>query len=257
MMYEVMQNLLLTVSIDGSAIEERPVEFSLWTDRCGHGVIAHLLYPISMEQGKKDDAVTVTLFDGENESLLFSGSVSTVGETQGAYRKLYLTDDYEKLYRTFITPLYRKEKVGVMLQDTLDAAAITDTAITCPEVELARLSLDRVSAAFFLDLLVKVLEEYGLSGLHWFFDSKNVFHFGTFEDTGKNEGEVGAFVKGENIFRSGTDMWGRWIEVLPVPLRHSQKITIDEEEMVSIRTEMIVSARHSRLKIWFTQGYYD
>jgi hypothetical protein len=256
--YEVMQNLLLAVSIDGTTIDERPVEFSLWTDKSGHGVIAYLLYPFSMDKGSQGDAVVISLADGENETVLFTGFVSALGKIRGAYRKLYLSDDYEKVYGTFITPLYRKEKVSIMLQDTLDAVGISDTAITCPELELARLSLDRVSAAFFLDLLVKVLEEYGFSDMKWFFDSNNVFHFGTFEDTGKNEGEeVSALVGGENILRTGIDLWGRWLEVLPLPLRHSQKITVDGEEMVTIRTEMLVSARHSRLKVWFAQRYYD
>ena len=182
---DVVQRLLLTVNINGTLVEQRPIEFSLWTDRCGHGVISHLLYPLDMESGARGDVVEVLLAEGEEESLLFSGVVGNEGTVQGNYRKLYLVDGCDKLYDTFVVPAYRKEKVSVMLQDTLEAAGISDRAISCPDVELARLSLDRVTAAFFIELLAKVLEEYSFSDIHWFFDSKNVFRFGTIEDSGQ------------------------------------------------------------------------
>jgi hypothetical protein len=80
----------------------------------------------------------------------------------------------------------------------------------------------------------------------YFFDEKDVFHFGTADDTGKNEGDVFSFETSKNILRSGP---GR-IEVLPRPVRHTQKVKVDGRELVTVRTELTASQGLSRLTLW-------
>jgi hypothetical protein len=139
---------------------------------------------------------------------------------------------------------YRKETAKGILQDTLDTADITNTAITCPMV--TRFSTDSISADMCIDLLIRALEPHGVNGLRFFFDAENTFHFGTGTDTGKNEGAVITFVTGKNIVKRGEG----WVETLPLPLRHSQTLTIDGLLVETIRTELTVSQRRSRLVAW-------
>jgi hypothetical protein len=252
-----MQHPLLMVTIAGTAIEQRPSEFRLETEQSNHGVIATLRYPYDdTEQGQVDDPVEVVLSVGENEYLLFTGRIVDIG-VNWAYRDLLLSDSFQSLCKVFVTPAYRKEMASVILQDTLDVAGITDTAITCPDVELARFSTDAISAERCIEQMSKALEEYGFLDLRWFFDEGNTFHFGTLSDTGRNEGEVFEFESGDNIFRSGMDYCGKWIEVLPLPIRHSQKIKINDVGLLTVRTAMSISARQSRLKVWYEEPMND
>jgi hypothetical protein len=177
--------------------------------------------------------------------LLFTGSIYKVYEV-GKLRVLALSDGYKKLYNTKVNPAYRKEKAKIILQDILDAAGITKTSITCPDVELGRFSSVRISGAGCIVLLIKALEEHGAAGLRYFFDEQDVFHFGTGEDTGVNEGEEITFESGKDIISKGDG----YIEVLPFPIRHSRKVTIDGMSMETVRTEVIISRGHSRLILW-------
>ena len=137
----------------------------------------------------------------------------------------------------------------MILQDILDAAGVGSRAITCPSVELARFSSASLPASSCLSLLVKALEEHGHSGLRFFFDAKNVFRFGTLDDTGINEGATVALESGKNIVRKGPG----WVEVLPMAIRHSQVVTVDGVRVVPVRTALMVSHQWSRLTLWIKE----
>jgi hypothetical protein len=90
------------------------------------------------------------------------------------------------------------------------------------------------------------MEQHGAVGLRFFFDAENIFHFGTGEDTGKNEGIELALETGKNIVKRGEG----YVETLHLPLRHSQSLTIDGAPVETIRTDLALSRRRSRLVSW-------
>jgi hypothetical protein len=110
-----------------------------------------------------------------------------------------------------------------------------------------------VQSLVVLDLIA-ALGEYGYYGLRWFFDENGVFHFGVFDDTGKNGGgEYFAFEKGKNIYEYWSDFTGSAITVEAVPIRHSQEITVDGRPAVTLKSDLLVSARVARLALWFME----
>jgi hypothetical protein len=239
---------VLQVSIGGQAVTDRPAAFTLVTDRAFPSVLARLSYPARAEAGAAGDAITISLLNGDVEDLYFTGMIYAV-KPQGPLRVLYLTDGYKTLCDTEVTPAYRKETAAAILTDTLDAAGITETRVTCPSVEMLHFATAAIPAADCIGLLLKALEEYGQTGLRYFFDVKDVFRFGTLEDTGTNTGSAVYDLKtGEAIVRRGDG----WVETLPIPVRHSQKILIDGIETITTRTDLRVSGGRSRLRVWGT-----
>jgi len=101
-----------------------------------------------------------------------------------------------------------------------------------------------------IKLLIKTLEEHGHIGFRFFFDEKNIFRFGTADDTGKNEGTVYEFETGKNILKKSMGK----IEVLPLPIRHSREVTIDGVKLKTSRTYLSVSGSHSRLILWLREA---
>jgi hypothetical protein len=239
-----LQYPVLLVSINGSLVGRRPAGFFLTTNRLCPAVEARLLYPADAPSGAIGDEIAVSLGSDGTTYLLFTGTIYDA-KIRGAYRELSLTDGYKNLYDTRVMPAYRKEKAGVILQDTLEASGITETKITCPDVIMNRFSTERISADRCICLLIHALTEYGETGFRYFFDAENTFRFGKYGDTGKNEGPVFSFEKGKNIIRRG----GGWIEVLPLPLRHSQAVTVDGAALKTRCTEMKISQRNSRLTL--------
>lgn len=244
-----LRHPILEVSIGGSVVTRRPSAFELITDQGFPSVMARLSYPVQAAAGSKGDKIAVSLSTGGAKSVLFTGEVFDAKE-RGALRELALTDGYKKLWDTAVTPAYRKEMAAIILQDTLNAAGVESSAITCPSVELARFSSASLPASSCLSLLVKALEEHGHSGLRFFFDAKNVFRFGTLDDTGINEGAAVALESGKNIIRRGPG----WVEVLPMAVRHSQAVTVDGVRVVPVRTALAVSRQGSRLTLWIKEA---
>jgi hypothetical protein len=179
------------------------------------------------------------------ECLLFTGNALSAG-IHGAYRDLILADGCSKLFTTPIIAAYRRETAKIILQDALGSAGIEKTAITCPDVEIARFSTEKTTAFLCIKLLIKTLEEHGHAGFRFFFDEKDTFRFGTAGDTGKNEGPVYEFETGKNILKKGIGK----IEVPPLPIRHSQEVIVDGVKLVTSRTNLSVSGSHSRLILW-------
>jgi len=242
-----IQHPVLKVSINGVSIEKRPVFFSLMTDEGIASVVSVLKYPADSGIGKSGDAIKISLDD--HERLLFTGRI-LAAKIHGAYRDLILTDSYSKLFVTPIIAAYRKETAKVILQDTLDSAGIEKTSITCPDVEIARFSTEKITACLCVKLLIKTLEEHGHEGLRFFFDAEDVFRFGTADDTGKNVGAVYEFETGKNILRKGDGK----IEVLPLPIRHSQEVKVDGVKLIAGRTNLSVSGSHSLLTLWLREA---
>lgn len=246
--YDRLQHPVLEVSIGGSVVTKRPSAFELITDQGIPSVMARLSYPVQTAVGSKGDKIVISLSLGGSRSILFTGIIYDV-KVRGAYRELALTDGYKKLWDTVVTPAYRKELASVILNDILDAAGVESSAITCPPVVLARFSSASLPASSCLSLLVKALEEHGHSGLRFFFDAKNIFRFGTIDDTGINEGAAVALESGKNIIRKGPG----WVEVLPMAVRHSQAITVDGVRVIPVRTALSVSRQSSRLMLWIKE----
>jgi hypothetical protein len=246
---ELLRHPVIEVTLGGTVVEKWASEFKLVTQAGFHSVVSRLLYPADSDVGSVDDEVTVSLVSGDDTILYFTGKVYSAN-VHGSYRELLLTDSYKKLCDAKYAAAYRKEKASTILDDILGAADITEKTITCPDVELARFSTQTISAHMCIDLLIDALKEHGAEGLCYFFDEKDTFHFGTAEDTGKNEGEAFAFETGKDILRTGTG----WIEVLPRPIRHTQSLTIDGKELLTVRTDLRVSRKASRLTLWVKEA---
>jgi hypothetical protein len=246
---EMLQHPVIEVSLGRTVVEKWASEFKLQTQAGFHSVVSRLLYPADSDVGSVDDEVTVSLVSDDAAILYFTGKVYSAN-VHDSYRELLLTDSYKKLCDAKYAAAYRKEKASTILDDILGAADITEKSITCPDVELARFSTQTIPARMCIDLLIDALKEHGAEGLCYFFDEKNTFHFGTAKDTGKNEGEAFAFETGKDILRTGTG----WIEVLPRPIRHTQDLTIDGKELLTVRTDLRVSRKSSRLMLWVKEA---
>jgi len=246
---EKLGHPVLQVYIGGTLVEKRPSSFRLITDKGFPSVVADLEYPVAAGIGNTGDKIVLNLCYGDDEYLLFTGEIYDAKD-HGAYRNLALTDSYKKLCDTKVVAAYRKEMACVILQDTLDAAGIGETAITCPEVEIDRFSTQEISAEKIILHLIDALQKHGHEGLRFFFDEKDVFHFGKTGDTGKNEGEAFEFETGKSIF------WkkGGCIEVVPLPIRHLQKVKVDGTELTAFRTVMFITGYKSRLLLWVEEA---
>ena len=243
--FERLEHPVLQVSIGGSPVDKRPIYFRLITDKGIPSAVAQLRFVSDSGIGNKGDEVVVNLCYGGVEYLLFTGEIYDTA-ILGVTRFLALTDSYKKLCDTMVVAAYRKEMANIILQDTLGAAGISETAITCPAVEIARFSTQEIPAEKIIIDLIKALEEHGHAGTRFFFDEKDIFHFGTSQDTGKNSGETFAFETGKNIFKKGI----RTIEVMPLPIRHTQDVTVDGDLFVTSRTDLYLSGCSSRLILW-------
>jgi hypothetical protein len=240
-----LQYPVLEISIGGEVVDKRPSRFMLTTAQGFPAVMANLVYPADTIISSIGDPVVISLVEQEDKHILFTGETYDA-KTRGAYYDLSLTDGYKRLHDTMVVNAYRKETAKGILQDTLDVAGISDTSITCPAITLARFSTDRITADMCIDLLIRAIEQHGVQDLRYFFDVEDIFHFGTSGDTGKNEGIELTLQTGKNIIKRGEG----FVEILPMPIRHSQSLTIDGVPVETIRTELVVSARRSRLVIW-------
>jgi hypothetical protein len=242
---DALKRQILSVSIGGSVVDQHAVSFRLQTASGFHAVAARLLYPAESEVGNAGDAITVSLIANDKTDLYFTGKIYSAA-LQDSTRELLLTDSYQKLCEGRYATAYRKEKAAVILEDILGAAGISDTLITCPDVELARFSTQTMPCRRLIDLLIDALKEHGFTGLNYFFDAKDVFRFGSVNDTGINEGEAYAFESAKNILRTGT----LWIETLPAPIRHTQKVSVNGTELLTVRTDVTISGKRSRLAMY-------
>ena len=240
-----LQYPVLEIALNGAIVDRRPVCFSLHTEQGLPSVLSYLLYPADVESGAAGDTIEINLVSGEERSRYFTGVILDAN-THGAHKKLSLTDGYKKLFDASFTPAYRKEKAKVILDDMLTAAGIENKKITCPDIELARFSLDTVAVEHCIKLLIDALGNHGITNIRYFFDAENTFRFGSTADSGKNEGEALNFETKKNIIAKGRG----WIETLPVPLRHSQAVTVDGKALITYRTELLVSQAKSRIRFW-------
>jgi hypothetical protein len=246
---EIIQHPVIAVSVGGVITDERPAKFELTTLSGCPAARASLLYPADSDTGNTGDKITVSLVSDGKTDLYFTGEIFDTS-VRGAYRELFLSDSYRKLRLTKFTAAYRKEKAANILDDILGSAGISERKTACPSAELARFSTQTISARACIDLLIGALKEHGAENLAYFFDEKDAFRFGTENDSGKNEGEVFNFESAKDILKRGAG----WIEVLPRPVRHTQKITIDGKEAFTLRTDLTVSRKTTRMTLWFKEA---
>jgi hypothetical protein len=246
---DALKHQILAVTIGGSVVDKHAVSFCLQTASGFPAVAARLLYPADVEVGSVGGDITVSLITNNKSELYFTGTIYSAALLD-TKRELLLTDGYKKLCDGTYAAAYRKEKASAILDDILGAAGIKETRITCPDVEPARFSTPSLPCRRLIDLLIDALKEYGFSGITYFFDAEDVFHFGTAGDTGKNEGEAYAFESARNILRTGSG----WIETLPAPIRHTQKITVNGKELVTVRTDVSISGKRSRLAMYLREA---
>jgi len=244
-----IEHPILSVEIGGGSPDRRPSSFSLITDEGFPSVVACLQFPADETKGEAGDPAVVNMAVGDDEYLLFTGEIYSVS-VSAKHRIIALTDSYKKLCDTPIVAAYRKEQASVILQDTLDSSGIGETSITCPSALIHRFSTKEIPAEYVIRLLIKALEEHSHMGLRFFFDEKDKFHFGTDADTGKNEGDVFEFETGKNILKKGEG----WIEVFPLPIRHTQEVKVDGATLVTRRTHLEVAGKNSRLKLWLREA---
>jgi hypothetical protein len=204
-----------------------------------------LYYPSTVSVGKAGDTIVVNLVSGSQTELYFTGAVYYAG-TIGAHRVLWLTDGYKKLVDSLWAPAYRKTRAKSILEDALDTAGITDYTITVPDIEIKRFSTHALPVKETLDLLIKALEAHGVNGLSYFFDRNNTFRFGRIDDATLNEGPAVSLETKKDIIKR----WPGCIQTLPVPVRHSEYITIDGQSVLTLNTELRVSRKTSRMNIW-------
>ena len=249
---DFLKRQILEVSIGGAAVDAHAASFSLKTSAGTRHVLAGLFYPSDSETGNAGDDITVSVITDGKTDLYFTGVICKVcsGDSK---RELILADSFKKLCETKYTCAYRKEKASVILEDILGAAGITMTSITCPDVELARFSTGTRPCRLIIDQLIDALVSHGFEWISYFFDAKDVFHFGTVDDTGVNEGEAYEFDTAKNILHTS----GGWIETLPAPIRHTQKITVNGAEQWTIMTSLLISGRKSRLGMYIGEKYAE
>jgi hypothetical protein len=240
---DMLQHPIIEVIINGNVVEKSASAFKLATQAGFHSVVSRLLYPADSGIGKAGDAISVSLVTNDKTDLYFTGSIYSAN-IHNEYRELLLTDDYKKLCGTKFAAAYRKEKAANILEDILGASGISDKSVTCPDIEIARFSTMNIPAKICIELLIHALETHGEENFTYFFDEKNIFHFGLINDTGKNTGR--RFETGKNILHTGPG----WIEVLPQPIRHTQGVTIDGKAARTVRTDLLVSRKLSRLTLF-------
>jgi hypothetical protein len=238
----------LLVAIGGTDIEQRPSSFSLTTDEGMAASMARIQFPADTETGKQGEEITIRFALDEKEHLLYTGEIFTA-QVYEAYRDLRLVNSMYKLILTNQTLAYRKETAKTILQDIVDAAGIKKSSITCPSVEIARFSTNNIPSHSCIYCLIDTLAEHGHPGLRFYFDSEDIFHFGTIEDTEKNDA-VYEFTTGQNIFRKMDNK----IEVLPLPIRQSQTVSVDGEQRIVSRSHLAISGSHSRLTLWLREA---
>ncbi len=239
---KILERSLLTVEINGTQSDKRAAAFSLITQKGFPSVMAKLYYPAPSKEGKKGDKISVWLTKKEKKDLYFTGTV-VKAENIDNYRLLFLADGFHAVSTTHFLAAYRKEKAAVIIDDMLAAAGIENKKIKVEDIELARFSTQNLTVKRILDILVDALKAHSVKNAVYFFDEENCFHFGEEADVRKKSDIK--FTSGKDIFSKGSD----WIETLPAPIRHSMLISVDGVSMETIRTELTVKEKHSRLII--------
>ena len=194
---------------------------------------------------KQGDVIKITLYLNNKTYTLFTGLIFKITYE---YNKttLHLIDGFLDLCNTRQSLSYRKEKALNILNDILEKAGVAECEITCPDVIFERF-VSSVPANEIIKEIIETLKSYGQDEKYrFFFDTNNVFRFGTLDDTGINPGERFVLKSGVNIITKK----GNCITTMPLPIRHSQEIEVDGKSFIPYRTEMIIGSKASRIKIW-------
>jgi hypothetical protein len=209
--------------------------FRLRTDRDVPLSLCLLVLAGWIDTDLTDATVSVKLgYVGGDEWPLYTGYVETAFP-DGSQTACILREGVRKFEFGTVEMSYHKEKADRILADILDAAGIDGRSITCPSVELPRFAVFGVSPLVAVRQLVETLGTFqDMTDTRFFFDAEGKFHFGKTSDTGKNSGPSLTLKTGSGILASQ----GKRIETVPLPVRHSQAITVESASKTTSGTNL-------------------
>ena len=244
-----IQSPSLVVNANGKEVEERASEFRLSTDVDIPFSEASITYPKSTYPLHVGDELEVDIAYSATDSYrLFTGRIVEAYSESGKV-VCRLSDGFVDLWNTRITAGYRKEKARIVIEDFLGESGITDYTIDIPDIELPRFSVQNLPASEAIRWVWKSLDSFleNNNTYRFYFDQEGLFHF---DDpvAAAVDGETLSFTRGEDVIKSRR----QHIEVLPVPVRHSHTIWVDDNPVVVHRTDTVIRRSRSRTFIYST-----
>ncbi|MBN2546572.1 MAG: hypothetical protein JXB50_12300 [Spirochaetes bacterium] len=244
MIYNRMLNPYLIVKISGKEVKN--IGFTLITMKNSCNIQAKLFVPKTIKSSLKDEVEVSLGYHGQDEWKIFKGFIDNFYDDM-KMKVIILKDGNTDFWGTKILESYRKEKAKNILNDCLEKCKIDDTKITIPEVEFDRFLICDSASNNVCRNIIETLYSYGTDKeLQYFFDENNVFHFGSIEDTGKNEGEAFNFDE-TNVLKYHENGF----ETFALPVRHSQKIKLNDSEIMTLKTVLTVMPKNTKLEVYY------
>lgn len=194
---------------------------------------------------KIDNEIELSLlYNCTNEYKIYKGFINYIDIiTDGIVYNL--KEGNRKFYNSSFGESYRNEKAKYILQDILDFSKISKTEIECPDVEIERILFNNICPIFAIEQLIKTIYCYSREKvLKFFFDKDNVFRFGSIDDKAVNKNDL-FDIKTGNITKR---YLSNTILTLPLPVRHSQKVKVEDKEVNVLATAMNISPTNSYLE---------
>ena len=234
----------LKIYLGGDLSDSPPVRFAMRTDIDEPGAVAELEFSTPAPSVSLGETVAVDMVHEDSDTRIFTGEL--VENVPHHHRRLFvLADGIWTLRRARFQASYRNEQDERIIRDILDAAGIDGGMIAAPGIQFPRFSTPQVPGDRALAMLSESFPGHGVTEAYrWFFDSANVFRFGTSGD---------AHNGGETIsLSSRTDIVGQrgdTVTILPRPIRHSMRVAVDGAEKWVTRSDLTISPKRSRLGI--------
>lgn len=193
------------------------------------------------------DNVTVKLCDTSdtpNEWTIFTGWV------ENFYIDNYLIV-FCKNANTFalskqIAENYTNERAKNIITDLLNIINITSYKVTLPDI-----TLDFVAHGTFCKILNEFIEALYLYGveneIHYFFDHNNIFRLGTINDVAIHDYSKIFNLDNTFIFHNLEN----GIQIIPLPIKHSQKVIYNNQEIWTTRTNLVVYPKYSYMEVYW------
>jgi hypothetical protein len=244
MRFESMLNPYLIAKINGREIKS--IGFTLLTI-AGTPFIQSKIYIEKNTNCSLEDEIEVYLgYTNQSEWKVFTGWIECFYESSNM-KVAVLRDGTKKFWVDKILESYRKEKAKNILDDCLALSGVNDKKVTMLDVEFARYLLNNQTNNDICEGIIASLYSHGEDKkLQYFFDQNNTFHFGSIEDTGVNESEKFSFDE-KNILRK----LKQGFETFALPVRHSQKITVNNEEKTTTKTLLNIFPKNSYSEIYY------
>lgn len=195
------------------------------------------------------DAVKIYLgYRGEQEEIIYTGQIGAI-QSKPVDNLLYLREWPGTFINKLINDSYSKESAKQILLDLLNEAGITEYNVECITTELNWFVVSNNIIATAILSLIQTINQYTDSEnkINYFFDKNGCFRFGTIDDQGINPGSNYSFAEKQNIIQ----YLSNGVETFALPIRHSQKVIINDEEKITRETKLFISARKSRLELYW------